>query len=117
MDSSATTGDSRDDDHTQSQLDSIFEHPEGLQTARNLVQAVYSNWVSQTSQPQNANNPGTSPEVEGILKDILAFSSSHDREAIAGLSAKGLRRDAKNMEDNDMMTVNESGMIRSAVEH
>ena len=103
MDSSASNGNLKDDEHTQNQLDSIFQHPEGLQTARNLVQAVYSNWVSQTSQPQNPNVPATSPEVEGILKDILSFSSLHEREFAVGQSTNGGRRDAITMEHDAMI--------------
>lgn len=110
MDSEKSKGDSGTTQHIQDPLDSIFEHPEGLRTARNLVQAVYSNWMSHSSQPPDANNPGTSPEVEGILKDILAFSSLHDQSSLMHPNVERNRRDAMTIPHQSINSSGASGM-------
>lgn len=80
MDNSVSAGGPRGSRHPEGSLETIFQHPEGLATARDLVQAVASNWFSGTTRDtQNTvQSTETSPEVEGILRDILAFSSLHD---------------------------------------
>ena len=81
MDSAVEGRESSSDSDTQLSLEALFKHPAGLQTARDLVKQIVAQ--TRTQPTERVANDATasistitnsSPEVAGILREVLAFS-------------------------------------------
>lgn len=89
MASRATAEETPGSSDLQAYLKSTFQHPDGLQTARNLVQAVAKHMLKQSTQHTSSITTfsDASPEVEAILSDILLFRDSQSNIDYGGFTA------------------------------